>query len=1036
MRQLRCALAPLWLTGIAVALVAIVVGSAGAQTQFNPYFGKSRVKYDNFEWHIYTTDHFEIYFYPETEPHLERLSGYAESAYQQISADLKHDLAIKIPLVLYKTHSEFEQTNIYPVDIPEGVAAFAEPQRDRMVLPIDLPPDRLYGLIVHELTHIFEFDIIPRSLIRQNVPLWIDEGLADYMRGAWTPQDLMTIRDAAVADIIPEMSKLEGYGGFRQPRLIYNLGHAVFEFIESRWGKEGMRQFLFSLRKNVIEGGTGDAYEEAFRISPDEFDAEFDSYLKDRFKPFRDKERPADYGRNLAPDPEETRYPAVWSIEPSPSGDLIATMAINTKDRELDIVLISAKDGEVIRNLTTGFNKDYGWEYIATPGEHFNTVPWMSWSPVGDRIAYFVRTEKQKSLVLQNVLSRRVEQRIEMQEVDEPESPDMSPDGTKVVFSALQGAVGDIFMVDLATDDIVNLTNDDFADYAPTFAPDGESIVYLARVSGNNKLFELDLATGEKTQLTFGTHDDAPAQFLGAETIVFSSTAVDPTQPIPPEVASNGQVYNIWTLSLTTGELQQYTDALGGNISTVVLSTEPEQIGFLSYSKGEYGLYAMTREDALYTANTSDFGTPGPIIDFQVPLTHTLISSNSRRKGTFEKMFLEGRPPVNVGVTSGGDVVGGSQVVFTDVLGDQQFNVTASSIAQYRTLGFSYINLASRFQYALQGYSQTQFFFGLQPGTLFDPSFAFLSRDRAIATRTVQGGTAFGILPFSRYSRLEMFGGVVYYNEEYNDPGLQTVANDFQQERFGTEVFRTGTFVPLGAAFVQETTVFREFGPLAGRTMRVSFEIAPKIGNTLSRQTFEIDARRYLRIGSSGLLALRFKGFRSWGDAPDFLFFGGNSEMRGYEYLEFLGHEAFFANAELRFPLVEAMLTPIGVMGGFRGVLFFNIGGASFVNSPFTLYDRDPEVFVPTVGFQVNPVTEQVQAIEGDPLLITGFRLRDSRASYGFGLTTFAIGFPIHLDWTWRTLFNRRWEDALFAANGGSEGFRRSRFDIWIGYDF
>ena len=39
-----------------------------------------------------------------------------------------------------------------------------------MVLPIDEPSDALYRLITHELTHIFEFDIIPRSLLRRGLP--------------------------------------------------------------------------------------------------------------------------------------------------------------------------------------------------------------------------------------------------------------------------------------------------------------------------------------------------------------------------------------------------------------------------------------------------------------------------------------------------------------------------------------------------------------------------------------------------------------------------------------------------------------------------------------------------------------------------------------------------------------------------------------------------------------------------------------------------------------------------------------------------
>ncbi len=160
------------------------------------------------------------------------------------------------------------------------------------------------------------------------------EGLSDYERGDWVPADLMMVRDAAVSDIVPAMSQLEGYGQGGSPRLVYNLGHAVFEFIEARFGKEGLRGFLFALRKSVIGGGE-DAYEEAFKMTPEEFDQAFERYLKERFKPFRDRERPIDYGRNLAPNPEKSPYIEAMAIAPSPSGDLIAAITANRKDREL-----------------------------------------------------------------------------------------------------------------------------------------------------------------------------------------------------------------------------------------------------------------------------------------------------------------------------------------------------------------------------------------------------------------------------------------------------------------------------------------------------------------------------------------------------------------------------------------------------------------------------------------------------------------------------------------------------------------------------
>jgi hypothetical protein len=1045
---------PAWpVLGLAALLFLLHTGVASAQ--FIPYFGKNNPHYDRFQWKIYTTEHFEIYYYPEMEQHLERIAGYAESAYQQISADLKHDLSFKVPLILFKTHSEFEQENVDPGAAQEGVGAFAEPLRQRMLMPIDDPSDQLYGLIVHELTHQFEFDIIPQSLIRRSVPLWVNEGLSDYERGQWSASDLMQVRDAAVADIVPKMSEMEGYGNSGNLLLVYNLGHAVFEFIEAKYGKEGIRQFLFALRKSVIGGGE-DAYEEALRMKKDEFDQAFEHYLKDRFKPFRDKERPADYGRDLAPNREKTQFAEALAIAASPSGDLIAVVTVNRKDRELDIVLVSAKDGSIVRNMTGGFDKDMGFDHIEARGERTNIMPWMAWSPKGDRIAYFVRTEKERTLVVQNVLTRAVEKRIPMKTVDEPESPAFSPDGHTIAFAALRGAVGDIFTVDIESQKIANLTNDSFADYGPTYSPDGAYIVYNVRISGNQKLFRLDLDTKKKTQLTFGTQDETSAQFVDDHTLLFASTATDPTVPLEPDVAKNGNINNVWTLDTKSGELRQYTDAVGGNWSPIALN-DPKaknRIAFISYYKGEFSLHTLERTEPLHTAQTSDFGEPTDVIDFTAPLQHTLVKSNIKKKGVFDKMFLEGRPPINVGVTSNGDIFGGSQVSFGDVLGDQQFNLFAASIATYRTLSLSYVNLSRRFQWALQGFSQTQFFYGNLGGVFYDPTFApLLSRDQAIATTTVRGGTAFGIYPLDRYRRVQISAGLVQINQEYTDPQVQAISQQFQTAPGGQQIFANGTLMPLGAEFVQETTVFREFGPLAGNTMRLAYNVSPPVGGLLSRQTLDGDVRHYLRIGGSGLLATRLRGYKSFGELPDFIYFGGNGDMRGYDYLSFVGQNAVFANAELRFPIIEAALTPIGVVGGVRGVFFADIGGGWFKNQPsadpcsttgYKFATTASETCTPVLGVktdtQGNPLFDPITGLPsiqfGPQKTVSGFRLQDGRASYGVGLETFALGFPIHFDWSWRTLFNKDWEDVVFAGAGGSAAFRKARFAVWIGYDF
>ncbi len=203
------------------------------------------------------------------------------------------------------------------------------------------------------------------------------------------------------------------------------------------------------------------------------------------------------------------------------------------------------------------------------------------------------------------------------------------------MFSGLRNAIGDLFMLDLDSGKIENLTNDAFADYGPTFSPDGKYLVYMSRISGNEKLFRLDLDTKKKTQLTFGTHDDAQAKFVDDHTLVFPSTAVNPTVPIEPEVAKNGNVFNIWTLDMKTGELRQYTDCVGGNTTPIVLPDDHSpRVAFVTYFKGEYGVHTLERKDPLQTALVSDFGEPGqgPPVDFQPPLTHTMVQANKRTK--------------------------------------------------------------------------------------------------------------------------------------------------------------------------------------------------------------------------------------------------------------------------------------------------------------------------------------------------------------------------------------------------------------------
>jgi len=971
---------------LAALCVLATLAAPLAFAQYIPYFGKNKVNYDKFAWRVYKSPHFEVYYYPEFEQHLARLVSYLESSYQHISSELKHEIQSSIPVVFYKTHSEFEQTNLFPDFIPEGVQAFSEPMRNRMVIPVDGAPDRLQGLITHELAHIFEFDLIPRGLVSRGIPLWIDEGLADYLRGEWDSHDLMTVRDAALNDQIPRMSKMQVAGG----RVDYNLGHAAFDFIAARFGKEGIRQFLYTLRKSIISTSDDNIYQQTFRMSPKEFDEAFEKWLKEKFKPYRDRQRPTDYGADISPDQEKTSFSQVYAFAPSPSGEVVAAITGNRTDGEADIVMLSTKDGSVVKNLTKGYTGRY--ENVTFPGEGFVTGRTIDFSPKGDVVAFVGRTGKKRSLFLVSPLSGDIVKKIPL-DLDEVESPAILPNGKQALVAATKEGIADIYLVNLETGEYKNLTDDAFFDANPRISPDGTLVVYNRRVSGNHKIVMFPLGNpARRIDLTYGPFADVAPYFSsdGSE-VLYSSNEDD-------------GIYNLRSIDIKTGVIKQFTDAMVGNMAPAPLKTaQGDRIGFITYFKGEYQLYTLDPSEPAKEVEQAVASAPTDMVDFQPDVTHQVVAENKRRKRLFEGLFLEGRPPLNVGFTSNGDFFGGSQVALTDVLGDQTFLFTASSIREYRNYSAQYANLSSRWNWGVTASDFTYYYFSpYQYSSLY-------TRDGALTTERYTQAIGFAVYPLNKFNRIQLAGGYSRIKTGYPDRQIQQQV--IQQAGFlGQQVpVYSGSAIPLSIGYTRETTRFREFGPLSGSTVNLSFEYSPKLGSMIARNTIEFDARKYMRVGgTSMLLATRVRGFSSTGDQPRLFGFGGNMEMRGYEYLSFVGSRGFFANAELRIPLIDVMLTPIGLLGPVRGTVFGGMGGAHYPDEPFKFSTKEPGV-----SFVNDPLFGQ--AVEGR-------RLVDGRASFGVGIQAFLLGMPMHFDWSWLTDLKVR--------------STSPRFQFWIGYDF
>ena len=155
--------------------------------------------------------------------------------------------------------------------------------------------------------------------------------------------------------------------------------------------------------------------------------------------------------------------------------------------------------------------------YLAPPADGSRHLAFLhfeerhpSFSADGSRVVFESNDEGDRDIYLLNIdangnpvggRTNLISETSTFQDTD----PDISPDGTKVVFTSTRGGeVGsDIFIVDIATKAITQVTSGSATDTAPSFSPDGTEIVFLRNTLGSFDIYRAEAtAAAAVTNLT------------------------------------------------------------------------------------------------------------------------------------------------------------------------------------------------------------------------------------------------------------------------------------------------------------------------------------------------------------------------------------------------------------------------------------------------------------------------------------------------------------------------------------------------------
>lgn len=925
------------------------------------YFGQNKVRYQSFKFKVMKTKHFNVYFYPEEKAAAKQAARMAERWYTRYSHILKHELSGPQPLILYASHSQFEETNTTTGMLGEGTGGFTEPLKRRIVLPLTGSLAETDHVIGHELVHAFQYDITGQggggfnnsSMLR--LPLWFTEGMAEFLSlGPDDPNTAMWMRDAILSKKkFPTVKKLNNPKYFP-----YRYGQALLAYISGRWGDQAIGDLLRAAGKK------GDIYRAIHQVlheGADTLSTDWYNSLVQTYKPLKTSTDTTATNADLLI--SKKNGAGELNISPAISPDGTRLIFFSEKSLfAIDLYLADAETGKIIRKITD-LELDPHYESL----EFINSAG--AWGPYSNRIAISTIVKGRPVLTIMDVQTDKTIKEIRFPKLGEILNVSWSPDGHNIIFSALANGQSDLFIYNLQKDSLRQVTNDLYADLQPVWSPDGKNIAFVTDRfttkipllnNGQYQLAIYDLETGKISEVS--TFDEG--------------------KNINPQWSSDGKILyflsdytgitNLYRINLENKQLFRLTNLYTGISGITALSPAfsvaqyANKLNFCVYENGKYNIYSIDstqalvgetiskiNPDSLIAKQTADPAVLPPVKKKNNELTSTLSNvheglppdTSFAIKPYHPKFTLDdvGQPFLYAGGSQYGlQFGGGISMYWSDLLGNQDL-MTMLQLDSERGFtniggGVGYLNRTSRMDWGILAeqipYVYRSYASGY--GTMnnnavyvdLEDRYRQLNRDLFLLTS----------YPFSRASRIEVTGG---YEQVSFKHQLKTTIYDAYS---GAQISDKTESLPVpgslslataNIAYVYDYSFFGATSPILGQRYRI--EVSPTLGS-LSLYTLLFDYRHYFQPIKPFTIAFRALHYgRYGGDAEDGrllpLFIGYPEFVRGYSsnsfsaneasvFNQLLGSRMAVTNLELRFPFFGVL----GVGQGYYGILPIETG--------------------------------------------------------------------------------------------------------------
>ena len=834
-------------------------------------FGRNKIQYFDLEWYILKTEHFDIYYYPEMEDLAKKGAFFAEESFKIVSEKFNHVVKRRIPLIFYSTHKHFQQTNITPGFIPEGVGGFFEFLKGRVVIPGNGNMNQFKKVIRHELVHVFMHEKV-LAVNKQYKgyglfpPLWFSEGLAEIYSMDKDPNAEMVIKDAVLSNYIPTLGQMSRIRG---TYTMYKVGENLLRYIAEHYGEDKIQQLITDMWKYKR---FKDLFENVIGESTKSFSKKWQYSLKKKYYPMLKDYDFADlitdevdtYAYNFKPLYYKKKNEVIfWSNRTGYTGIYRKSLDLVNKNNDKDdveVILTGEKSGEfesfsIFSNRLTVSNNDI--------------------------LAFSSKTQGTDALYFYNLEEDKIINKVKFDELVSVVSPNFHPSGEKLVFSGLEkSGYSNLYLYEIKNDNLIKLTNDFYDDIDPTWSSDGEKIYFSSDRSDLGSkwaynIFVYNIKNKDINYVTYGKHRDlVPLNSPSGKYIAFVSDRNNQKNLYVVDTESSDTNKTIKLTNFTSSVFDfdwvgndkiVFTAFQGGRFKTQllenVLNSEIASKEDLTYKE------VIEPKNENYTENS-----------WKIP---KISKTKVLKKNKYEEDYAIDVAYSQVSQDPIFGTVSAAAIGISDMLGDDRYTVYLYNNATRSSDFFKSFNfkvtkfsLGQRINY---GYGLYRF-----AGIRYDY--------RDYYNEEEIGGDFLLHYPFDQFRRLEFYTNIRYSERDA----------DFRNpKRFS---WLNTTYL----SYVKDNSIWGPTGPMDGERFKLSLSYTQDfINNNFSYYTFLVDYRRYFRTSTRTSYAVRGMTMINNGRGARLYAIGGSWDLRGYNFLALRGEKIAFISQEFRFPFLD-----------------------------------------------------------------------------------------------------------------------------------